>query len=188
MGTDNSKPVPKVLSEDHIDLLLENTSFNKEEILDWHNGFLKDCPTGRMNKEKFNELYCFLFPNGNSRKFCKQIFKTFDPESTGEIEFNELMFSISLTTTGDVRKKINIAFRIYDIDHNGLIDKKELTKIIRAIYDLSDGDDGRDLTSEDVRNVMKQLDKNNDEFISKEEFIDGCLNNPKIVEILFPVL
>lgn len=140
-----------------------------------------------MNKQKFLELYNFLFPNGNSKKYCKAIFKTFDTTDSGKIQFSDLMFSISLTITGDVKKKINIAFRLYDIDHNGMIDKKEMQKIIRAIYDLSETNVSRDLNNNDIKHIMEELDKNQDQFISKEEFIDGCLNNPKIVELLFPM-
>lgn len=34
------------LTEDEINLLLANTSFNREEIVKWHEGFIKDCPKG----------------------------------------------------------------------------------------------------------------------------------------------
>ena len=141
-----------------------------------------------MKKEKFNELYSFLFPNGNSRKFCKQIFKIFSTDGSGEIEFIDLMFAISLTSTGDIDKKINVAFKIYDIDKNGLIDKKELNKIIEAIYELSDSEVTKELSDEDIELIMNELDKNNDTFISKEEFIDGCVNNKKVSDLLFPVI
>ncbi len=141
-----------------------------------------------MNKDKFQELYSFLFPNGNARKFCKQIFKTFDRSGTGLINFSDLMFSISLTTTGDIRKKINIGFKIYDVDKNGFIDKKELAKIITAVYYMSESERRRDMAEIDINKIMAELDKNQDEFISKEEFIDGCLNNPQIVDLLFPQL
>lgn len=141
-----------------------------------------------MKKEKFNELYSFLFPNGNSRKFCKQIFKIFSTDGTGEIEFIDLMFAISLTSTGEIDKKINVAFKIYDIDKNGLIDKRELNKIIEAIYELSESKTKKDLSREEIELIMKELDKNNDQFISKEEFIDGCLNNKNVTDLLFPVI
>ncbi len=141
-----------------------------------------------MNKDKFQELYMFLFPNGNSRKYCKQIFKAFDTTGTGLINFSDLMLSISLTTTGDIRKKINIGFKIYDVDKNGFIDKKELGTIITAVYYMSDNDRRVDINEIDINKIMTEFDKNQDEFISKDEFIDGCLNNPDILNFLFPEL
>jgi Ca2+-binding EF-hand superfamily protein len=47
MGAKGSKKKnPAELTEDEINLLLANTSFTREEILKWHEGFIKDCPKG----------------------------------------------------------------------------------------------------------------------------------------------
>jgi Ca2+-binding EF-hand superfamily protein len=40
------KKNPTELTEDEINLLLANTSFSREEIVKWHEGFVKDCPKG----------------------------------------------------------------------------------------------------------------------------------------------
>ncbi len=42
MGNNNSssKKFNSQLEEEHIELLLQNTSFTREQILDWHSGFL----------------------------------------------------------------------------------------------------------------------------------------------------
>ena len=46
------------------------------------------------------------------------------------------MIAISVTAQGDLRKKLVLAFKMYDVDRNGKVDKKEMEKIIEAIYDL----------------------------------------------------
>ena len=35
------------LTEDEIELLLNNTHFNRKQIEEWHAGFIKDCPKGK---------------------------------------------------------------------------------------------------------------------------------------------
>lgn len=45
-GVKDKKKNPAVLTEDEINLLLANTSFSREEILKWHEGFIRDCPKG----------------------------------------------------------------------------------------------------------------------------------------------
>lgn len=42
MGSDSSKSKkhPTQLTEEEIQLLLKNTRFNRQQILDWHQGFL----------------------------------------------------------------------------------------------------------------------------------------------------
>lgn len=44
MGNDaNSKKSPSQLSEEEINSLMQNTSFSRDEIVQWHAGFIKDC-------------------------------------------------------------------------------------------------------------------------------------------------
>jgi Ca2+-binding EF-hand superfamily protein len=144
-----------------------------------------------MNKEKFIEVYGLLYPNGNAQKFSKQVFRVFDRNNSGLIDFKELMLSISVTTAGDLRKKIELAFTLFDLNQNGLIEEKEMITIIEAIFELLDYDSqkrtGINSAKERVKCIIQQLDKDNDNCLSKEEFIEGCMNDPVIRQLLVPV-
>ncbi len=48
------------------------------------------------------------------------------------LDFNEFLIALSVNSPGDVRKKLEWAFSIYDIDGNGHIDRKEMRKIIKV--------------------------------------------------------
>ena len=48
----------------------------------------------------------------------------------------EFLIAISVTSQGDVKQKLSMAFKMYDLDKNGRVEKKEMEKIIEAIYDL----------------------------------------------------
>ena len=37
-----------ILTEEKIVSIMENTSFSREEIVKWHEGFIKDCPKVRI--------------------------------------------------------------------------------------------------------------------------------------------
>jgi len=43
----------------------------------------------------------------------------------------------SLTSDGDFKDKCEFAFKLYDLDKDGKISKKEMTQVLEALYDLS---------------------------------------------------
>jgi Ca2+-binding EF-hand superfamily protein len=55
------------------------------------------------------------------------------------------------------------------------LDKKEMELIIEAIYDLMDEDNrkGENAPKERVKQIMKQLDKDQNGVLSQEEFVQG---------------
>lgn len=51
------KKDPSVLTDDEISSLKFNTQYSEEEIRAWHAGFLKDCPSGKLDKKQFLSVY-----------------------------------------------------------------------------------------------------------------------------------
>ena len=68
--------------------------------------------------------------------------------------------AINITAKGDPEKKLKWAFKMYDVDGNGEIDKNEMLQIIQSIYDLIGLNDEKD-SGEVKLKVYK--DKSNDE-------------------------
>ena len=50
-------------------------------------GFKQDCPTGQLVKEKVLEMYSMILPAGNAAVFVEQIFRIFDKDGNGSIDF-----------------------------------------------------------------------------------------------------
>ena len=125
------------LSDEDVDFLTSNTQYSPEEIRTWYKSFQMECPDGKLTKKKFGEIYKMFFSSGNPERFCEHVFRAFDEDNSGWINFKEFLLAIGITTGTDSRAKLKWAFKMYDINKDGLIDAQEMAKIIK-VRDLNE--------------------------------------------------
>lgn len=134
-------------------------------------------------------MYRQLYPYGRSDKFCNRIFTIFDENQDNKLDFNEFLRAIKITMNGDVKDKLRCAFAIYDLNGDGKIDKKEMKKVLNHIYDMLGEDTlkyrrhGR-VTDKKVDLIFDKFDLDRDNCLSLDEFIDGCLKDEYLSQLL----
>ncbi|KAJ8305916.1 hypothetical protein KUTeg_016461 [Tegillarca granosa] len=151
MGGNKSKG----LSAEDLDYLKRRVSFSKEEIIDWHKEYRKYCNHGRyMTVEQFKEVYARIF-DGDASSFAEHVFRTFDHNGDGKVDFKEFLIGLSLTASTNKDKKLKWAFSI-------------MTPTIIKPQDVA--------TPEMItEKLFRKIDRNNDNAITWEEFRDGAM-------------
>ncbi|VDM12491.1 unnamed protein product [Wuchereria bancrofti] len=147
----------------------------------------QDCPKGHLTKDQFIKVYKDFFPSGSAEGFCEHVFRTFDTDNSGFIDFKEFLLAINVTSSGTPEQKLEWAFRMYDIDGNGTIDEKEMIKIIEAIYEMLGPEvtkSADDSPRKRAKMIFEKMDVNNDKELTLKEFVDGCLADKELFQIL----
>lgn len=171
------------LTEDDIEFITTHTDFNRQTVLRWFASFKNQCPDCLLDKQSFITFYKNLIP-GNcevKEEFAEAVFQAFDSDNNGFVDFGEFLIAFWMKAKGSVRNKLLWLFQVYDNDKSGYISMTELTHMLRLVFCLKSMSDD---PVERAQYVMKLVDKNSDGQLSMSEFIDGCMLDEELRNLL----
>ena len=188
MGCIECKQSSTFLSGEKLEFLKAYTRYDEATIKEFHKRFMKDCSTGELTRDKFVDLYKMLICRGNAEKYCEHVFRTFDTDQNGVIDFEEFLLAMYVTSSGTAEEKLTWAFRMYDVDGNGTIDPDEMLKVVQAIYGMrrEDATEPTSVADERARKIFLRMDENGDGQLTEEEFLRGCLEDDELSKLLAP--
>ncbi len=146
----------------------------------WFNDFRIECPEGKLTKNHLHSLFKRIFPGGDSEVFCNHIFRIFDNDGNGFLDFKEFLMALDVTSCRSQREKLQWAFRLYDVDASGSINLKEITAIMETLDEVEGRHDGFERNgykpmSRRAEEIFGLLDVDHDGEITMDEFVEGYL-------------
>lgn len=98
---------------------------------------------------------------------------------------NTVRQALSATGRGSIDEKLAFAFRLFDLNHDGVIERGEMVQVVQSILLMigaGTGADGEEGPEDKVDRIFSSFGKKT--AISEKEFLDGARTNPAIYEAL----
>jgi Ca2+-binding EF-hand superfamily protein len=175
------------LTQNQIDYLIKRTRFSREQIKHYYEKFRNRCRSGHLSKDEFIDFYQQLLSSKSSAVYSEFIFQAFDNISKdGFIQFDEFLIAIYIHSNSSTpREKLEWLYNAYDRDGDGIIDYNEINQIVHALFILYGIDQEKYSVSYAAYEIMASLDINNDDKISKQEFLN-MLKDKELTNFLAP--
>ncbi|XP_061412278.1 Kv channel-interacting protein 4-like isoform X1 [Lethenteron reissneri] len=168
-----------------LEILQEQTKFNRKELQILYRGFKNECPNGIVNEDSFKEIYSQFFPQGDASTYAHHLFNAFDVDQDGCVSFEDFVTGLSVLLRGSVTDKLRWAFNLYDINKDGYVTKEEMLDIMKSIYDMMGKYTypavNHDAPRDHVDKFFEKMDKNKDGVVTIDEFIDACKEDQSIL-------
>ncbi|KAM5132505.1 visinin-like [Mantella aurantiaca] len=178
------------LSKEILDDLKMNTRYSEDELCKWYESFKKQCPDGKITRPDFEKIYANFFPNSDPKTYAQHVFRSFDTNDDGTLDFREYIIALHLTSSGKTSLKLEWAFSLFDVDRNGEVSKVEVLEIITAIFRMIPSSELSNLP-EDENTPQKRADKlwayfkkKDHDKIAEGEFIQGVMMNDEIMRLI----
>ena len=174
------------ISKEELNQLVATTKFNRQELKCWYHRFKRDYPLGQLQKEQFYDLFSKISSSEEvNEKAVDHLFRLFDHDHDGNVSFSELMSTLSITTSGSVKEKIEWIFDIYDVDGNGYVTLEEICDVVTCMQSVKKGRRRQKrIGRERLAAAFRAADADNDGLLTLDEFIEVTELLPELIAVL----
>ncbi|XP_004510367.1 calcineurin B-like protein 10 isoform X2 [Cicer arietinum] len=138
---------------------------------------------GLIHKEELT--LALLKTTAGKNLFLDRVFDLFDEKKNGVIEFEEFVHALSVFHPyTSLEKKIDFAFRLYDLRQTGYIEREEVRQMVVAILSECGMDVENEILETIIDKTFQDADADKDDKISKEEWKEFVIKNPSLLRHL----
>lgn len=161
-------------------------TFSDKELKELFEAFSAEYPRGAISWQSFLAEWSALFPHASSPlKFTEHLFRSFDQNRDGKLDFAEYVRALSVTKRGSNEQKLSWLFSLFDVNGDGVLTREELTEVVDSIcsHDSHAGMLHAPWLASDERTdvVFDELDLNDDNIVTRTEFLQALKQNPGLL-------
>ncbi|CAF0794591.1 unnamed protein product [Rotaria sordida] len=188
MGNQQQHQLEEDLSLNDYRYLMKQTHLTPHVIQGWYREFLTVCPNGQLNKHQFIKFYKDLENSSikNVEAITENVFQAFDHNGNQRIDFKEFLIAYALTSIGEPHDKLQYAFSLFDADHSQTIEPTEMIQLLKKLFTITQNKISDSSPECVAYDIFRTLDLDHNQSLSKDEFINGCLQNTAIRCLLSP--
>merc|ERR1711951_30477 len=182
MGSSNGKPV---LRDEDVAALAKSSGLDEAQVKQAFDNFVTEHPNGKMKPKDFREMMEKALPGKDAKKMEKHVFRIYDTNNDGYIDFPEFMIVFYIMSDGTPEEVLGKIFRVFDVNSDDSITKKEMQRLIKDMYGLLNNDNPEQASEKFIAtSAFAEMDKDADGKITKEEFISACLGQEQFSKML----
>merc|ERR1711874_702514 len=92
---------------------------------------------------------------------------------------------MGIMADGTPEQVLTKIFRVFDVNSDGTISQKEMTRLVKDMYGLINIDNTEQATKEMIaNNAFAEMDKNEDGKVTVDEFITACMSQEHCSKML----
>ena len=182
MGNKNGKIV---LTEEIVEDISKSSGMPRLDVKQQCEAFLEKHPNGMMDKKAFKKFIKMALPDLNMKKMEENTFRMYDTNQDGLISMEEFLIVFHIFSGGTAEDNLQRIFRIFDVDNDGTICQKELKKLVKDMSAIIKENNPEQFAADLIANsAFKEMDKDNDGSITRQEFCSAILSQDKFSKFL----
>merc|ERR1711988_1357647 len=174
-----------ILTNEDLEFIAKNTALTKVQVESRYQNFLKLHPDGQISRKSFHSMMKECYPGADTEKLERHIFRMYDTNKDGHIDFREFMIVLYIMSNGTPQDNLKQIFKVFDINNDGFISLKELQRIVKDLFHLINEENADEASQELLaQSAFNEMDENHDGQVSEEEFIEACMSQKKFSTML----
>merc|ERR1712098_234831 len=182
MGNKNGKPE---LRDEDVAAFTKSSGMDEAQVRDSFNAWVAEHPNGKRKPKDFREMMGKALPSKDASKMEKHVFRIYDANNDGYIDFMEFMLIFHIMSDGTPEEVLGKIFRLFDYNSDGTITAKEMKRLVKDMYGLIKADDPEAESQDPIaKNAFAEMDEDGDGKVSEAEFTAACLSQDKLSTML----